>query len=481
MTAVAAVKLDGSHVSLNETDIDSFRKRLKGQLMLPGEDGYDAGRKLWNGMIERKPALVARPIGTADVIECVNFARTNGILISVKGGGHNIAGTGVCDGGLCLDMSLMKGVFVDTVNRVAHVQPGCLLGDVDRETQIHGLATTLGFVSETGVAGLTLGGGFGYLTRRFGYTVDSLQEVELVTEGGKVIKANRDSSEDLFWALRGGGGNFGVVTSFTYRLYPVGPSMTGGMIGWPIDRVEKVLEHYRKLTSSAPRELTLVVSLRFGPSAPFVPAEWRGKPVAVIIACHTGSPDSAKDDIARLRKLEGSIFDTIAERSYIQQQTMFDGTQPSGVHYYWKSEYFSELSDDALAAMIESAKHETSPFSQVVLFHIAGAIGEKQADDGAVGNRDAGYVMSLINGWQPADGEAQRHTKWVRDSWQNLRPFSTGGTYINFQTSDEGDERVRASYGSNFERLAAVKAKYDPSNMFRTNKNIAPSATRGRA
>src|SRR3989441_9226156 len=281
---IAALTLDGRPIALRPHDIEAFQGSLRGSLVRAGDPTYEDSRKLWNGMIDRKPALVVRPTGTADVVECVNFARARGLLLSMKGGGHNIAGTAVAEGGLALDMSRLKGVFVDPTDRTARVQPGCILGDVDRETQLHGLATPFGFVSETGVAGLTLGRGFGYLTRRFGWSVDNLLEVEIVTADGRVLRASHEEHPELFWALRGGGGNFGVVTSFTYRLHPVGPKVVAGLIAWPANRAHEILELYRRTTASAPRELTLVLVLRFAPPAPFISPDWRGAPPAGVLA-----------------------------------------------------------------------------------------------------------------------------------------------------------------------------------------------------
>src|SRR5881628_691932 len=342
---VAALTLDGRPIALRPHDIEAFQGSLRGSLVRAGDPTYEDSRKLWNGMIDRKPALVVRPTGTADVVECVNFARGRGLLISIKGGGHNIAGTAVAEGGLTLDMSRMKGVFVNPKDRTARVQPGCILGDVDRETQLHGLATPFGFVSETGVAGLTLGGGFGYLTRRFGWSVDNLLEVEIVTADGRVLRASSEEHPELYWALRGGGGNFGVVTSFTYRLHPVGPKIVEGLIAWPADRAAKILELYRRTAASAPRELTLVLVLRFAPPAPFIPPDWRGKPIVGIVACHTGSLEHAHRDLAPLKQFGGAIVDVIMEKTYVQQQSMLDANQPKGNHYYWKSEYLATLPD----------------------------------------------------------------------------------------------------------------------------------------
>src|SRR6266568_8951282 len=307
MTAARSLLKESTMTRFDEATVNTLRGRLRGPGLLPGGDGFDDAARVWNGMIRARPALIARPTGTADVVECVAFAARERVLIAAKGGGHNIAGTSLADGGLTLDLSRLKGVLVDPERKIARVQAGCLLGDVDRETQLHGLATVLGFVSETGVAGLTLGGGFGYLTRRFGWTVDNLLEVEIVTADGRVLRASPERHEDLFWALRGGGGNFGVVTAFTYRLHEVGPKIVGGLIAWPADRAAKILELYRRTTASAPRELTLVLVLRFAPPAPFIPPDWRGKPIVGIVACHTGSLEQGHRDLAPLKEFGGAI------------------------------------------------------------------------------------------------------------------------------------------------------------------------------
>lgn len=475
--SIKALALSGESLELETPEINALRDRLRGLLLHEGDQGYEDARKLWNGMIDRRPALVVKPTGTADVVECVNFARNHNMFLSIKGGGHNIAGTAIADGALTIDMSMMRGVLVDPVEREVRVQAGCLLGDVDRETQLHGLATVLGFVSETGVAELTLGGGFGYLTRRFGWTVDNLLEVEIVTADGRVLRASENEHDDLFWAVRGGGGNFGVITSFTYRLHPVGPKIVGGSMAWPADgAADQVLKRYREVTESAPRELTVFLALRFAPPAPFVPREWHGKPIVMIMVCHSGSGEQAKKDLAPLKGLGGSIFDTVTEKNYTKQQSMLDATQPKGRHYYEKSEYLPRLTDEFLSVLREQAALETPPFSTLFLAHVGGAIADRETDDGAVGNRNATYVLGVKGEWNPDDVGNKRHIAWVRSAWDKLRPFSTGGVYVNFQSADEGEERVRASYGKNFNRLAEVKAKYDPQNLFRINRNVSPAS-----
>jgi FAD/FMN-containing dehydrogenase len=355
------------------------------------------------------------------------------------------------------------------------VGPGCLLGDVDRVTQEHGLATMLGFVSETGVAGLTLGGGFGYLTRRFGFTVDNLVEVEIVTADGRVRRASRDSEPDLFWALRGGGGNFGVVTEFTFALHEVGPQIIGGLIAWPAeDHGEDVLGLYQEMTASAPRELTQVITMRLAPPAPFIPEQWHGKPMVAMIVCHTGDLDRAARDLAPIKEFGKPIADLIVPRTYVEQQSLIDATQPKGANYYWKTEFIPGLSDEYLAVFRANGAEIASPMSQFMAFHIQGAANEHAEDDGAVGNRDAAFVTGAAGAWPAADPNGETHQAWVRAAWERLRPFSTGGNYVNFQTVDDDVTRLEDSYRGNYERLRRVKAEYDAENLFRVNRNLTP-------
>ena len=397
---------------------------------------------------------------------------TTDLEISIKGGGHNIAGLALSDGGVTLDMSALKDVVVDVEARTARVAPGCTLGDVDRATQEHGLVTTLGFVSATGAAGLTLGGGFGYLSRQFGWTVDDLVEVEIVTADGSTQRASRTENEELFWALRGGGGNFGVVTEFIFRLHEIGPQVTGGIIAWPAARASEVLEAYRAATATAPRELTLVVLRRNAPPAPWLPESAHGKPMVAIVVCHAGTPEQAESDLAPLRALGDPLADIIQARDYVQLQSMLDATQPKGMHFYWKSEFVSELPDELLATYHAQFEGLDAPANQIVLFHVAGALNEHPEDDGAIGNRDAAYACVIQAMWAPDSPAGEANRDWVRTAWQALKAHSTGGNYVNFQTDDEPTERTAESYRGNLDRLRAVKARYDPDNLFRVNRNI---------
>ena len=454
--------------------VDGLRERVRGAVLLPGEPGFEDATRRWNGMIETTPALVVRASGTADVVAAVGFAREHDLALSVRGGGHNIAGTAVAEGGLTLDMSRLRGVLVDPAARTARVQAGCLLGDVDRETQLHGLATPLGFISEVGVAGLALGGGLGYLTRRFGWTVDNLIEAEIVTADGRVRLAARDEHADLFWAIRGAGANLGVVTSLTLRLHPVGPTVYGGLIAWPFERAEEILEAYRALTTAAPRELAVWLILLRAPAAPFVPAAWHGERLCAMAVCHSGDAGDRDADLAPIRALGDPAVDLLEEQPYTQVQSYLDDTEPKGHHYYWRSDYLAELSDDLLAAMRELFAACPIPGAELGLLHLGGALNERASDDGAVGNRDARFAIGTTGMWEPGEPEAEAFREWVRDAGERLRPFSTGGSYINFQTADEGEQRVRATYGANFERLADIKEAYDPGNLFRSNRNVRP-------
>jgi FAD/FMN-containing dehydrogenase len=466
--------LDGGLVRLMAEQLDELDSRVECPVLRAGDPGWDAAVLVWNGMAATAPALVVQPTSPASVAAAVGFARDKGVLLSIKGGGHNMAGTSIAERGLTLDMSRMRDVTVDLDARLARVGPGCLLGDVDRATQAHGLAMPLGsFNSEVGVAGLTLGGGLGYLTRRFGWTVDSLAEVEIVTADGQIRTASRDENADLFWALRGGGGNFGVVTRFTFRLHEVGPIITGGLIVWSADRVDDVLATYRDLTESAPRELTAAVTVRLAPPAPFLPEEWHGKPIIGLLVCHSGA--DAAGDLAPVRAVADPIADLVTEKPYTDQQSMLDGMEPKGHHYYWKTEYLAGLTKEFLETFRDSALRVTSPLSESIVVHLAGELNERADDDGAVGNRDARYMTAFAGQW-PAGAPADAHVAWVREAWKSVRPLSTGGNYLNFQTADEDEERVRATYGPNFARLVEAKQTYDPANLFRLNRNIPPRA-----
>ena len=474
-TAIDIAGLEGGRVALTPDQLDGLRASIKGPLLRLGNEGWDEAVLIWNGMAAKTPALVLQPTSAQDVAAVVRFAREHRLLISVKGGGHNVAGTAIADGAVTLDMSRMREVAVDPVAKLARVGPGCCLHDMDRATQEYGLATPLGFVSEVGVAGLTLGGGLGYLTRRFGWTVDNLEEVEIVLADGNIRIANRGDNADLFWALRGGGGNFGIVTRFTFRLHEVGPTVYGGLIAWPFERVDEILRTYRRITDEAPRELAVWMILLQAPPAPFVPDEWQGKRICGMAVCYSGDLRSVETACAPIRALSNPVFDLLAQQPYTQVQSYLDHTEPKGNHNYWKTEFLAELSDDLLSTMRDVFAECPIPGAMIGLLHLGGALNQRDGDDGAVGNRDAHFALGANAMWAPGERGAETFPPWIRGAWGQLRRFSTGGNYINFQTADEDEMRIRATYGANFQRLLEVKRKYDPENLFRVNRNIRPS------
>ncbi|MDP2602517.1 MAG: FAD-binding oxidoreductase [Deltaproteobacteria bacterium] len=458
---------------IDKKDLDAFKASLHGELLQPSDSGYDEARSIWNAMIDRRPDIIARCRGVADVVACVNFARGHSLKLSIKGGGHNIAGLAVCDGGIMLDMSLMRGVWVDPISRTARAQAGCLLSDVDRETQLHGLAAVLGFVSNTGTAGLTLGGGFGYLTRRFGWTTDNLLSMEVVTAEGRIVRANENENSDLFWGLCGGGGNFGVVTNFEYKLHLVGPEVMAGAIAWRAEDSSAVLEMFRAVMEKAPPELACIAGLRIAPPAPWLAKDIHGKPIVALFVCHSGQLAEGEKLVAPIKAFGKPVGDIVQRRSYVSQQSLLDATQPKGRRYYWKSEYLPDLKPDLLAKTISHAKAIPSPHSAILLFPLDGALNRLAEDCSAVGNRDAAWVLNIAASWEKSEDD-RTNVEWARAAWQDIRSFSTGGTYVNFLTEEEGDERIHAAYGDNYERLIEVKTKWDAKNLFRMNKNIVP-------
>jgi FAD/FMN-containing dehydrogenase len=466
---------EGKEIQLEQKALDDLKARLRGELLLPGEPAYDDARSVWNAMIDRRPAMAIRCRGTGDIVTAVGCARDNGLALSVKGGGHNIAGLAVCDGGLMLDMSYARGVWVDPTARTARVQAGCLLGDVDRETQLYGLAATLGFVSNTGVAGLTLGGGFGYLSRRFGWTCDTVTSMDVVTADGRVVRANEKENPDLFWGLRGGGGNFGIVTSFEFELNAVGPEILGGAIAWPATEAPRVLELFRILMADAPPELTCVAALRKAPPAPWLQPAIHGKDIVALFVCYSGRVEEGERLIEPIRTLGSPVGNILQRRTYVSLQTMLDATQPKGRRYYWKSEYLPEHKPEFLAAVTEHAAASRSPHSAILIFPFDGPLNRKDAGYSPAGNRDAVSVFNIAASWDKADDDSA-NIEWARSAWRDLRRFSTGGTYVNFLTEEEGTDRIKAAYGVHYGRLTELKAKWDPTNLFRTNKNIPPAA-----
>jgi FAD/FMN-containing dehydrogenase len=474
MSALNVRSLDGGELTLDEITIAEFKAGLRGQLVCADGAGYDEARTIWNGMIDRRPAMIARCLGVADVVACVNFARERGIALSIKSGGHNISGLAVADGALTIDNSLMRGVFVDPRERVAHAQAGCVLGDVDRETQIHGLAAVLGFVSNTGIAGLTLGGGFGYLTRQYGWTSDTVRSMEIVMADGRVVRASEENEPELFWGLRGGGGNFGVVTGIEYDLFPVGPEIMAGAVAWRFEDAETVLEMYRALVEEAPREMAVIGALRPAPPAPWLPKDIHGKPIVALFVCDTGPMAEAEKRAAKIKSFGSPVGDILQPRPYTSQQSLLDATQPNGRRYYWKSEYLPAVEKGLTDKLIESAGRFTSPHSAILLFPLDGTLNALPDSHSAVGNRDTRFVVNIAASWESA-ADDDANIEWARSTWSDAREFSTGGTYLNFLTEEEGDARIRDAFRGNYDRLVAVKTAYDPHNLFRQNKNIAPS------
>ena len=467
--------LDGEIINLPDGAVDRLSEGLRGELLGPEDVGYDDARSLWNAMIDRRPALIARCKGTADVAAAVRFARDHSALNSVKGGGHNIAGQAVCADGLMIDLSEMQGVWVDPAARTARVQAGCTLGAVDRETQLHGLAATLGFVSTTGAAGVTVGGGFGYLTRKYGWTCDTLRSVEVVTADGVVRTASEAESADLFWALRGGGGNFGIVTSFEYELYPVGPEIFSGAIAWRGDDAPAVMDFFRSFSASASPELTCVLGLRRAPPAPWLPKEVHGELITLGVVCHSGPIEVAERELAPLKAFGSPVGDVVTRRTYVQQQALLDGTQPKGRRYYWKSDYLPGIDADACPILLEHAKRIVSPHSAILLFQLEGAINKLPEDHCAAGARDTKWVLNIAGSWEDA-ADDEKNIEWARECWNDMRAYSTGSAYVNFMTEDEGTDRLDQAFGKNHTRLRELKAKWDPNNLFRHNKNIVPEA-----
>ena len=472
MKTMRMTAFDGEPVEIGQQAVDVLAGRVSGKILRPEAPGFTEAVRIWNGMISKRPAMVVQPAHAGDVSETIHFARANGVLLSVKGGGHNVAGTALTDGGLTIDMSRMRRVDVDARRRLARVGGGCVLGDVDNATQAHGLATVLGSNSGTGVAGLTLGGGFGYLSRRFGLAVDNLEEVEIVTADGQVRRAASDENADLFWAVRGGGGNFGVVTRFTFRLHEVGPEVTSGLIIWDGERTDEVLALYRDVTEAAPRELSLMLVMRTAPPLPFVPERYHGKPAVALNICHSGDPARAARDLAPI-KARRPIADIVGARSYVDQQSILDPMQPKGLHSYWKTEFLPGLSDGARGAVRCRVADSSSPLSLALLQHLGGAVADQSPNATAFGTRAAGHAFIVAGTWEPADPEPDRHRAWVRSAWEAIRPYSIGN-YVNGQTADEDETRVREAYGDNLARLAKIKAAYDPANLFRSNRNIVP-------
>jgi FAD/FMN-containing dehydrogenase len=459
--------------TLQAAKVEELKSGIKGEVLLPGDAAYEGARKIWNAMIDKRPALIARCASTADVVRAVNFARDNGLSLAIRGGGHNIAGNAVCDDGIVIDLSAMKAVKVDAAARRATVEGGALLSDVDAATQAHGLAVPLGINSTTGVAGLTLGGGFGWLSRKLGMTVDNLESAEVVTAAGEVVKASAKENPDLFWALRGGGGNFGVVTRFEYRLHPVGPDLLSGLIVYPISEARAVLQKYRDFVAKAPEELTVWTVLRLAPPLPFLPESAHGKGMIALALLYNGDPKQGEKLIEPLRKFGTPIGEHVGVQPYTAWQQAFDPLLTPGARNYWKSHNFAKLDDGLFDAVVAAIAKLPSPQCEIFFGAIGGATTRPAPDSAAYGHRDAQFVMNVHGRWDDKS-EDERGIAWARDFFKASAPFASGGVYVNFLTADEGD-RVKAAYGANYDRLAKVKGTYDPDNLFCMNQNIQPA------
>ena len=450
--------------ALDQANVAELAARFSGVLLRPGESGYDDVRRVHNGMIDRRPALIARCLGSADIADAVNFARTRGLDLAVRGGGHNVAGRAVCDDGLMLDLSLMKGIHVDPVRRTARAQGGVTWRELNRETQLHGLATTGGVISTTGVAGLTLGGGLGWLMAKHGLAMDNLISAEVVIASGEILRASKDENADLFWGLQGGGGNFGAVSWLEYRLHPVG-TVTSGLIAYPFEQARNVLKFFREITSQGlPDDLMIFGGLLHAPD---------GIQIGVIIVCHSGPLGEAENALQPIKNFGTPAMDTIGATTYEATNMMLDAGFPRGALNYWKSNFMRDLSDEAIDTLIAQFRTCPSPMSGLVLEHIHGAATRVGISETAFPHRREGYNFLVVSQWlDPADNA--RNIDWARQSYDLMRPCFTPGRYVNYLGDDDGEGAVAAAYGPNYDRLRALKAKYDPNNLFHLNQNIRP-------
>jgi len=453
--------------------LETLAANFSGELIQPQDTGFDATRQIWNGHVQRRPALIARCRGAADVMAAVRFCREHDLPASVRGGGHAVAGHAICDGGVVIDLSAMTGSRVDPLARTIQVQ-GCLNAHLDRESQAFGLAATGGIVSHTGIGGLTLGGGLGHLMRKFGLAIDGLRSCDVVTADGDFVVASEQEHPDLFWALRGGGGNFGIVTNFTFDLQPLGPTVLAGMVAWTMDQAPEILRFLREFIADAPDELGMMANLRLAPSLPIVPKELHGKPIVALIATYAGPVDQGREVLAPIRQLPTPAFDAVTPRPYVAHQKMFDAAYPHGRHYYWKAHKLGPLTDEIIDIVADHANQVTSPLSAIPIFCLGGVVARVPEESTAFPYRDASHDVEIVASWLPEEaGDADRHIDWVRRMYHALEPYSRG-VYVNF-TSDDISERVRQAYtGQQWTRLTALKAKYDSTNFFRMNANIPP-------
>jgi FAD/FMN-containing dehydrogenase len=476
MAEVRIVTLAGTESALDESVVERFGSELRGELLRPGDDEYEEIRQLWNGVIDRRPALIARCAAVEDVVLAVNFARENDLLLAVRGGGHNVAGTASAEGGLVVDLSSMKDIEVDPERRTVRAGAGVTIGELDEETQQHGLATPMGVVSETGIAGLTLNGGIGHLRRKHGLSSDNLLSVDVVTADGRSLRASAEENADLFWAIRGGGGNFGVVTSFEYRLHPVGPEVMCAFVFYPGDRAREVLRSAEEYMAEAPDELSPLSFLGRVPSVEEFPEEWHGEQFVAILAVHAGSVEEGEEALKPLRELADPIVDFSGPMPYAEIQKLLDEDYPDGWRYYWKSLNVDGLGDGVIEALIEHAEAAPSDHSTIDVWFQGGVMGCVGADESAFGDRSAPILLGIEANWAEEPHEDEANIAWARSCYTDMRRFSGGGVYLNFPGFlEEGQGLMRDAYGGNYERLVTLKSQYDPANLFRLNQNIKPT------
>ena len=470
-----AITNGGAEAVLEVPVIEAFAARLHGELLRPGGEGYEKARRVWNGMIDRRPALIARASSVADVINAVNFARENDLLIAVRGGGHNVAGTGTVDGGLLIDLSRMKGIKLDPERRTARVEPGVTIGGLDRKTQAFGLAAPMGVVSETGIAGLTLGGGLGWLRRKHGLSSDNLIAVDVVTADGRFVTASEEENRELFWGIRGGGGNFGVVTCFEFRLHPVGPEVMFSFVFYPGGRTKEVLRFMNEYMAHAPDEVSPVAVLGRIPEAEMFPEERQGEQFVAVLGMYAGEVEEGERVLKPLRELGEPISDISGPMPYVEAQKILDEDYPNGGRYYWKSVNVGSLDDETMEALIARAEAAPSPHSTIDVWYQGGAMGRVGAGDTAFGERAAPVLLGIEANWE-APQEDEANVAWARESVSGMRRFSDGGMYLNFPGFlEEGQALMRDAYGENYGRLVALKNEHDPANLFRFNQNIEPT------
>ncbi len=465
--------LDGGTASVDDDALDALCASLRGTIHLQGSPGYDEARTIWNAMVDRYPVVVIQAQGTSDVQKAVNFVRKFRLVMSIKSGGHQIAGHAVADGTVLLDLSQMRSVHVDPLGKTARVEPGALLSDVDRETQAHSLVVPTGINSTTGIAGLTLGGGFGWVTRKFGMTIDNLLSAEVVTANGSVVTASETVHPELFWAIRGGGGNFGIVTSFEFRLHALGPQILSGLIVHPIEEAPGLLAQFAKIANTAPDELTVWSVMRKAPPLPFLSEEWHGREVLIFAACFAGSLADGERAMAELRALGNPIADVVSPHAFVDWQAAFDPLLAPGARNYWKSHDLETLTGDAIASLLDGIATLPDPACEVFIAHVGGAMARVDAGATAYPQRSSHFIMNVHTRWEDAKKD-DACIAWARGLYNQMTPFSTGSAYVNFMPADEADH-VSGAYGDNAERLSAAKREYDPENLFRQNHNILPA------